>query len=272
MKKTAALLIAMISLAGCGADQELIQKSMNNIKDEMLGIQSTMGDMQVKMQDMDKSIRLNSDNINKNSDALAQLREEMTVMNTDIIDLKDRVSTLEKGKSGAKAIAPAPIVLPSAMAEDKTIAQPAQPKAPETMKAQSTDDVIIIEDNAQDRLSLYTYAYELYRNGKYAESEAKFNEFLKKYPNAERSDNSIYWLGEIKYAQKDFQGAIAKFKDLITKFPDGNKVPDAMLKLGYSQYALSDKENAILTLQKLVAQYPDTDAGKLAKQKLSEWK
>lgn len=99
MKKSAAVILAALTLSACGADQELIQKSMNNIKDEMLGIQSTMGDMQVKMQELDKNIRTNSENINKNSEGISQLREEMTVMNTDIIDLKDRVGAIEKGKT-----------------------------------------------------------------------------------------------------------------------------------------------------------------------------
>ena len=103
MKKAAVVVLAAFALSACGSDQELIQKSMNNIKDEMLGIQSTMGDMQVKMQELDKNIRINSENINKNSEGLSQLREELTVMNTDIIDLKDRVSELEKRPASSKS-------------------------------------------------------------------------------------------------------------------------------------------------------------------------
>jgi len=159
MKKAAVVILAGLALSACGNDELLIQKSMNNIKDEMLGIQSTMGDMQIKIQDLDKNIRINSENINKNSDALTQLREEMTVMNTDIIDLKDRVTALEKGTTTTAKGAP----LPSPMDSDTSVATPV--KGP--------SDVIIIEDNMQDKMSLYTYAYELYRNGKYPESEAK---------------------------------------------------------------------------------------------------
>ncbi|MGE4317661.1 MAG: tol-pal system protein YbgF [Deferribacterales bacterium] len=259
MKKSAAVILAALTLSACGADQELIQKSMNNIKDEMLGIQSTMGDMQVKMQELDKNIRTNSENINKNSEGISQLREEMTVMNTDIIDLKDRVGAIEKGKT-----TPAASDMPLPAADSGAVM--AAPAA-----SGGKDNVIIIEDNMQDKLSLYTYAYELYRNGKYAESEAKFYEFLKKFPNEERSDNAIYWLGEIRYAQKDYPGAITRFKELLEKYPDGNKAPDALLKLGYSYGNIGDRENAIITLQKLTAEFSDTNAAKLGRQKLAQW-
>jgi tol-pal system protein YbgF len=248
MKKKVAVLVAAFALTACSGNQDLVQQSLNNIKDEMLGIQSTMGDMQVQIQELDKNIRLNTESINRNSDALAQLREEMTVTNTDVMDLKERVGELEKTK------------MELANAD----------QAPQVM-VEGGEKVIVIEDNIQDKISLYTYAYELYRNGKYAESESKFNEFLKHYPDVERSDNAMYWLGEIKYAQKDYEGAVARFNSLISTYPEGNKVPDALLKMGYSYGNLSDKDNAVSSLQQVVDKYPESGAARLAKQKLRFW-
>lgn len=247
-RKFAILAIAAIGLTACTGNQDLVQQSLNNIKDEMLGIQSTIGDMQVQMQELDKNIRVNTESINRNSDALSQLREEMTVTNSDIMELKDRVTELEKSKM-----------------------ELAEAKMPPMVMEEGGEEVIIIEDNIQDKIGLYTYAYELYRNGKYAESEAKFNEFLSKYPDVERSDNAMYWLGEIKYAQKDYEGAVAKFQMLADRYPEGNKVPDALLKMGYSYGNIQDKENAISALQRVVTEFPDADAARLAKQKLRFW-
>jgi len=245
-RKLIVVMIAAMGLTACSGNQDLVQQSLNNIKDEMLGIQSTMGDMQVQIQELDKDIRTNTDSINKNSDALSQLREEMTVTNTDIMELKDRVTELEKSK------------MELANAD----------RSPEVVK-EGGEEVIIIEDNIQDKIGLYTYAYELYRNGKYAESEA--NEFLQRYPDVERSDNAMYWLGEIKYAQKDYEAAVAKFQQLVDTYPAGNKVPDALLKMGYSYGNISDKDNAVKALQQVVADFPESDAARLAKQKLSFW-
>lgn len=247
-KKLVIVGLAAVSLTACTGNQDLIQQSLNNIKDEMLGIQSTIGDMQVQMQELDKNIRMNTESINKNSDAISQLRDEMTATNSDVMELKDRVTELEKTKMELKDAS----------------------KGPTVMK-DGGEEVIVVQDNIQDKIGLYTYAYELYRNGKYAESEAKFNEFLKRYPDVERSDNAMYWLGEIKYAQKDYEGAITRFQDLVAKYPDGNKVPDALLKMGYSYGNLSDKDNAVKSLQKVVTDYPDSDAARLATQKLRFW-
>jgi tol-pal system protein YbgF len=248
IRKLAVITAAAFALTACGGNQDLIQQSLNNIKDEMLGIQSTIGDMQVQIQGLDKDIKLNTESIKRNSDAISQLREEMTVTNTDIMELKERVTELEKSKMEL-----ADANMPPMVVKDKG------------------EEVIIIEDNIQDKVGLYTYAYELYRNGKYAESEAKFAEFLQKYPDVERSDNAMYWLGEIKYAQKDYPAAVVKFQELVDKYPDGNKVPDALLKMGYSYGNISDKDNAVKALQMVVKDYPDSDAARLASQKLRFW-
>jgi len=248
MKKQVTLLLAALTLTACSGNQDLVQQSLNNIKDEMLGIQSTMGDMQVQIQELDKNIRINRQSINSNSDALAQLREEMTITNTDLMDMKERVNELERTKMQLSGGA----------------------KAPEVIE-EGGEKVILIEDNIQDKITLYTYAYELYRNGKYAESEAKFEEFLKHYPDAERADNAMYWIGEIKYAQKDYESSVQKFNELVSKYPDGNKVPDALLKLGYSYGNLSDRDNAVASLRKVVDTYPQSGAARLAKQKLRFW-
>lgn len=248
-KKLLIMTVAALSLTACAGNQDLVQQSLNNIKDEMLGIQSTIGDMQVQMQELKKGIHTNTESINKNSDAIAQIRDEMTATNSDIMELKDRVTELERTKM------------------DLTNAQ----KPPQATTQKDGEQVITIEDNIQDKIGLYTYAYELYRNGKYAESEAKFQEFLKRYPDVERSDNAMYWLGEIKYSQKDYQGAIDKFKELVEKYPQGNKVPDALLKMGYCYGNLSQKDDAVKSLQRVVSDYPESDAARLAKQKLRFW-
>ncbi|PLX69239.1 MAG: tol-pal system protein YbgF [Denitrovibrio sp.] len=248
IRKFAVLAVAAIGLTACTGNQDMVQQSLNNIKDEMLGIQSTIGDMQVNMQELDKNIRINTESINRNSDALSQLREEMTITNTDIMEIKDRVTELENSKM-----------------------EFAEAKRPPKVMNEGGEEVIIIEDNIKDKIGLYTYAYELYRNGKYAESEAKFNEFISKYPDVERSDNAMYWLGEIKYAQKDYEGAIVKFQMLVDNYPEGNKVPDALLKMGYSYGNIQDKDNAVKALQKAVGEYPESDAARLATQKLRFW-
>ncbi|PLX66744.1 MAG: tol-pal system protein YbgF [Denitrovibrio sp.] len=247
-KKIALITVAALSITACGGNQDLVQQSLNNIKDEMLGIQSTIGDMQVQVQELDKNIRMNTESINRNSDALSQLREEMTVTNSDIMEIKERVTELEKSK----------------MELSNSNMQP-------EVVQEGGEEVIIIEDNIQDKIGLYTYAYELYRNGKYAESEVKFNEFLKRYPDVERSDNAMYWIGEIKYAQKDYESAVMVFQKLTETYPAGNKVPDALLKMGYSYGNISDKDNAVKALQTVVTDFPESDAARLAGQKLRFW-
>ena len=46
--------------------------------------------------------------------------------------------------------------------------------------------------------------------------------------------NIQYWLGEVFYAQKNFERAVIEFGDGLQKYPDSIKGPDNMLKLGLS--------------------------------------
>jgi tol-pal system protein YbgF len=114
----------------------------------------------------------------------------------------------------------------------------------------------------------YQAALELLKAGKYDEAEAAFEAFLRERPGSELGDNARYWLGETRYAQRDFAGAEKTFAELVKGSPDARKVPDAMLKLGYCQYEQKRYDAARTTLNKVIKQYPDTSAAREARDRL----
>ena len=46
--------------------------------------------------------------------------------------------------------------------------------------------------------------------------------------------NIQYWLGEVHYAQKNFEEAIIEFGEGLKNYPESIKGPDNLLKLGLS--------------------------------------
>jgi tol-pal system protein YbgF len=224
---------------------------MTNLKNELVTIQTQMADMKANMGEMERKIQANADNNSVNSSAIAEVRTEVSYLNNSGSEMKKEKTMTES----------TPVII----TDNEVI-----PEMKKDNMADSGDSnqIIIIEDNFTDKSSLYSYAYELYKSGKYTESISKFNEFLGKFPSDDLSDNAMYWIAEIKYTEKNFSDASKQFKTLINKYPEGNKVPDAHLKLSYSYLELGMKDKAVMQLQTLVKAFPATNAGKLAKRKL----
>lgn len=74
-------------------------------------------------------------------------------------------------------------------------------------------------------------AFGLVKNKKYAEAIKEFEAFLKKHPKGAYSDNARFWIGQVYYAQSDFNNAEKQFIMLKTEFPDSTKLPSALIKL-----------------------------------------
>jgi tol-pal system protein YbgF len=114
----------------------------------------------------------------------------------------------------------------------------------------------------------YRAAVELVKAGKSEEAVAALRAFLQHYPRHDYADNAQYWLGEVYYAQKDYQHALAEFRATIETYPRGNKVPDALLKVGFCYQSLGQTEKAKAVLEQVVSLYPKTEPAALAAKRL----
>ncbi len=118
----------------------------------------------------------------------------------------------------------------------------------------------------------YLDAFNLLSNGKYKKSISAFKQFLRKYPDGAYADNANYWLGEAYYVQHSQKASLARFEKVVNDFPNSSKVPGSLLKIGYIYGDRGNTAKARQYLQKVVEKYPKSNAGSLAKQRLSEMK
>lgn len=116
----------------------------------------------------------------------------------------------------------------------------------------------------------YQAAFDLLREGKYAEATEGFRTLLTRFPNSSMGDNAQYWLGESYYVQRQYQEALRAFQVVLEKYPQSRKIPDALLKIGYCDYELQNWRDARTALNQLVQQYSDTTAARLAQQRLAK--
>lgn len=114
----------------------------------------------------------------------------------------------------------------------------------------------------------YQAALEMLRQGRYAQAEEGFRQFLAAYPDSELVDNGLYWLAETHYVNRDFDTALATFRQVLAQYPNSRKAPDALLKAGFCEYELKRLDEAQASLRAVVEQYPDSTAARLATQRL----
>jgi tol-pal system protein YbgF len=112
---------------------------------------------------------------------------------------------------------------------------------------------------------VYKQAMADKESGNYELGLREFEDFLKFWPNSELAPNAQFYIGEIKYYQKDYEAAIQAFDTVIEKYPDNNKTPDAMFLKGRSLLSSDQKNKARQVFTETAKIYPSTDAGKKAK-------
>ena len=102
----------------------------------------------------------------------------------------------------------------------------------------------------------YENAIKLLWASKFNEAESELQNLKKIMPN-DLMPNIQYWLGEVYYAQKNFEKAIIAFGEGLENYPDSIKGPDNLLKLGLSFSNLKKKDEACNVLFELEIKYKD---------------
>jgi len=231
---TVALMVAVVSVAGCSAfgprEDDPTQLKLAELEQRVARLERTSGDGMVELQrQLDAAqaeLRALRGGLEETQHGLEGARKQQRDL---YADLDQRLQAVEKA-----AVAPVPAAGAAGMTDE----------------------------------AAYQAALELLKAGRYDEAEAAFESFLRERPGSELGDNARYWLGETRYAQRDFAGAEKTFAELVKGSPDARKVPDAMLKQGYCQYEQKRYDAARTTLNKVIKQYPDTSAAREARDRL----
>ena len=135
-----------------------------------------------------------------------------------------------------------------------------QEEVPANVKAQSLG--LPKSNNEKTQLSdleikkKYENAIKLLWASKFNEAESELQN-LKKIEPEDLMPNIQYWLGEVYYAQKNFEKAIIAFGEGLEKYPESIKGPDNLLKLGLSFSNLKKKDEACNILFELEIKYKD---------------
>ena len=111
----------------------------------------------------------------------------------------------------------------------------------------------------------FEVAYGLFRDGKFADAVAAFQEFINKYPDSVHVPNANYWMGSAQFALNDYKSALDTYQGLIKAFPGTPQAADVLFRIAECQRELKQDADAQKTLKQLVAKYPDSEAAAKAK-------
>jgi len=111
----------------------------------------------------------------------------------------------------------------------------------------------------------YDAALKSFQEGQFDKADTQFVAFIQKFPASPYLPIAMYWLGNAKYALKDYSGANVQFEKLIAQFPNHQRVPGAMLMMANCQLESGNKLIANLLLTNIVSKYPNSTAASEAK-------
>ena len=249
----AVLLFAVASLA---APASAANKDMERLLIQMANLQTQIADLHRMVSDNAREIKRLSDGLGEQNAALRKAMQdqklhEETLQNT-LKEMADRLADVRTASASPALPTPDPAAVSGGAAGGPAAA--ATPPLP---------------PNAPPPLDLLSQAIADCRRGNYDLGIQSLREFLRIYPNTERSDNALYWIGECNSGKESYAEAMEALDTLIRDYPSSDKIADARVKKGVILERLGRRREAVVLYRYVIEHYPNSEAAKTAKNKLN---
>jgi tol-pal system protein YbgF len=230
-------------------DRDSLRTTIAQIEADFLGVKENIQVLTGKIEESNHLLKAAIEKDTTNNDAIvSQLREFSFITE----DMKSRLEILENYMNAEV----------EAKKERARLEQSSSPQSVQEKVSPVPQKRELTESELYDR----TLGY--YRDGRFEEAMADFNNFLKLYPKSELADNAHFWIGECYRAQDKYEEAILAYQKVINGYPKGNKVPIAMLHQGFAFEKIDDITTAKLVFKKLVKNFPDSKEAEIARKRL----
>lgn len=92
--------------------------------------------------------------------------------------------------------------------------------------------------------------------------------FTQRYPGSGYKESALFWLGNARYANREYKEAITAFRGMVTQNAQHPKAPEALLSIANCQSELKDSKGARKTLEELLKNYPQSEAAAAGRERL----
>ena len=117
---------------------------------------------------------------------------------------------------------------------------------------------------------LYASGRRDFDTGKYDLARQEFGDYLRYYKDTDLAGNAEFYIGEIGFAQGNYQDAVAAYDHVLVNYPKSFKLAAARLKKGLALLEMGQQAAAVRELREVARRHPGTDEARRANAKLHE--
>jgi len=264
-----ALLLLPIAACTSSEDMTLLHREIIDVQQQVEQLNQSMPDKQdldaVERQMQDFTAQTTRSNADL-SMRVEQLQEQIEALHASLEITTRRLEQISQELAGARGVSVSGAVLPPVTAAEGSTTLPEDSMAGGAALGAAAGAAAAGSSTPDE---VYRTAYEDYMRGNYDLAAQGFQEYLKRWPNNEMSDNALYWTGECLDAQDKTDEALQIFNEVLEQYPASDKAAAAQLKKGLLYLKLGDKGQGVLNLQYVVYEYPGTQEADLARERLS---
>jgi tol-pal system protein YbgF len=201
------------------------------------------------------------------SDNLQETLARMGKLNQQLTDAQNAIQGID-AKLASNAPPPPTAAAPGAGAPGAAAAASGLPPVPGAPAGAANSN--LPPGAAPSADLLYSNGLRDLNGKKYDLAAQEFGDYLKYYATTDLASNAQFYVGEIFFAQQQYDQAINAYSKVINNYPKSFKLAPAHLKRALALIALGEKNSGVSELRMVVKSYPGTDEERRAKAKLQE--
>jgi tol-pal system protein YbgF len=241
--------------------------AQNRMATEMGAVQKTVQDSQANSGARVDTLATQTQGISDNMQDMQSRVGKLSQQLTDVQNLLQSIDAKIPGGTAGGATGTNPGGTPNGFAQPPAGSVPPSSALP---PATSGGGAPIAAGPPVSSDTLYQNALRDFNSGRYDLSRQEFGDFLRNFPTTDLAGNAEFYLGEIDYAQGNYQEALSAYDTVLTSYPKSYKIAPASLKKGEAYLALGQKTTAARQFRVVVAKYPGTDEARRAEVHLKE--
>jgi tol-pal system protein YbgF len=239
----------------------LVQQSLdgvNQLNGQMGSLQKVVQEVQANTGSSISSVTQTTQGLQDNLQEVQARVGKLSQQMTDMQNLLQSIDAKVSGNAPAGGASPGAPMAPGATPPAAGAAGPGPAASmPSGMPGISAD-------------TLYQNALRDFTGGKYDLSRQEFSDYMKNFPANDLASNAQFYLGEIYYAQNDFNNAIASYDTVLTNYPRSFKLAASLYKKGMAELELGLKASAVRDLREVERRFAGSDEARRAQAKLRE--
>jgi tol-pal system protein YbgF len=132
----------------------------------------------------------------------------------------------------------------------------AAPRPPVPEQRSSLGELSVPATTPPDAAAAYSAARQLLLNGRTAEAETAFTDFLSVHGDATSAPDARYWLAFTYLARNNYQSAAASFVDYLQRYPTAARAPEAQVRLGMALIGMGQTRQGCAAFRDMPTRYP----------------